>query len=103
MKNNSFKQTFYLGLVILISVTSFLFLIGYNVFIALSPKFKKDKVETYVNEPQFEKEIVHDTIYVDGPIIKINDTPKNITVIKPKKTLIVPEKRDTIINVDTIN
>lgn len=102
MKNNSFKQTFYLGLVILISVTSFLFLIGYNVFIVLAPKFKKDKVETYVNEPQFEKEIVHDTIYVDRPIVKINDTPKNITVIKPKKTLIVPEKRDTIFNVDTI-
>jgi hypothetical protein len=103
MKNNSFKQTFYLGLVILISVTSFLILIGYNVFIALEPKFKKDKVETYVNESQFEKEIVHDTIYVDRPVVKINDTPKNVTVIKPKKTLIVPEKRDTIINVDTIN
>jgi hypothetical protein len=103
MKNNSFKQTFYLGLVILISVTSFLILIGYNVFIAFAPKFKKYKIENYVDKPQFEKEIVYDTIYLDRPIVKINDTPKNITVIKPKKTLITLEKRDTIINVDTIN
>ena len=103
MKNNSFKQTFYLGLVLVISITSILMLLGYNIFIAVTPKFKKDKVETYVDEPQTEKEIVHDTIYVDRPRVKTNDTPKDITTIKPKTTPIVPEKRDTIINVDTIN
>jgi hypothetical protein len=75
----------------------------FNLFNVLLPKFKKDKLEIYIEDVKPEKEIVHDTIYVDGPIIKINDTPKNITVIKPKKTLIVPEKKDTIINVDTIN
>ena len=44
-----------------------------------------------------EKEIVHDTIYIDRPRVKIDDTPKNITSVTPKKTPIVSEKNDTTI------
>lgn len=102
MKNNSFKQTFYLGLVLVISITSILMLLGYNLFIAVTPKFKKDKVETYVDEPQTEKEIVHDTVYLDRPRVKINDTPKNVTIVKSRTTPVISEKTDTTILVDTV-
>jgi hypothetical protein len=76
-------------------------LIGYNIFRAVTPKFKKDKLEIYMDTFQPEKEVIHDTVYIDKPHVKSNDTPKNVTDIKPKNFSIAPEKGDTIIT-DTI-
>ena len=101
-KNNSFRMAFYLGLTIIVLVVSFLTLITVNVYNALTPKFRKDKLEIYIDDVKPEKEIVHDTIYIDRPRVKIDDTPKNITSVTPKKTPIVSEKNDTTIVVDTI-
>ena len=100
-KNNSFKTTFYLGLIVLTVITSILMLIGYNIFRAVTPKFKKDKLEIYMDTFQPEKEVIHDKVYIDKPNVESNDTPKNVTNIKPKNLSITPEKGDTIIT-DTI-
>jgi hypothetical protein len=100
-KNNSFKTTFYLGLIVLTVITSILMLIGYNIFRAVTPKFKKDKLEIYMDTFQPEKEVIHDTVYIDKPHVKSNDTPKNVTNIKPQNLSIAPKERDTIIT-DTI-
>ena len=99
-KNNSFKTTFYLGLTVLFLVVSLITLVMFNLFNVLLPKFKKDKLEIYIEDVKPEKEIVHDTVYVDKPIVKVNDAPKNVTVIKAKS--IVPEKIDTTIISDTV-
>ena len=101
-KNNSFRMTFYLGLTIIGLAVSFLTLIAINVYDALTPKFKKDKLEIYIDDVKPEKEIVYDTIYIDRPRVKNNDTPKNVTIVTTKKTPIVSEKNDTTIVVDTI-
>ena len=101
-KNNSFKKTFYLGLIILFVVASTTALIIFNLFNVLSPKFKKDKLEIYIDDVKPEKEIVHDTIYLDKPFVKINNIPKNFTVIKPKLVPVVSKKADTIVVLDTI-
>jgi hypothetical protein len=68
----------------------------------LSPKFKKDKLEIYIDDVKPEKEIVHDTIYLDKPYVKINNIPKNFTVIKPKLVPVVSKKIDTTVVLDTI-
>ena len=101
-KNNSFKTTFYLGLIVLTVITSTLMLIGYNIFKSVAPKFKKDKLEIYIDDVKPEKEIVHDTIYLDKPYVKINNIPKNFTVIKPKLVPVVSKKIDTTVVLDTI-
>jgi len=101
-KNNSFKTTFYLGLIILLVVASTTALIIFNLFNVLSPKFKKDKIEIYIDDVKPEKEIVHDTIYLDKPCVKINNIPKNVTVIKPKLVPVVSKKVDTTVVLDTI-
>lgn len=101
-KNNSFRMTFYLGLTIIVLAVSFLTLIAINIYDALTPKFRKDKLEIYIDDVKPEKEIVRDTIYIDRPRVKSNDTPKNVTSVTPKKTPVVSEKNDTTIVVDTI-
>jgi hypothetical protein len=90
-----------LGLVLFTTVSLILFLIVYNLFSSLNPKFKKDKLEIYMDTFQLEKEVIHDTVYIDKPHVKSNDTPKNVTNIKPKNLSIAPKERDTIIT-DTI-
>jgi hypothetical protein len=101
-KNNSFKTTFYLGLIFLFVFTSITTLILFNLFNILSPKFKKDKIEIHIDDVKPEKEIVHDTIYLDKPCVKINNIPKNFTVIKPKLVPVVSKKTDTTVVLDTI-
>jgi hypothetical protein len=98
-KNNSFKTTFYLGLIILFVFASTTTLIIFNLFNILSPKFKKNKPEIYIDDVKPEKEIVHDTVYVDKPIVKVNNIPKNTAVIKT--TPVVSIKIDTTIVLDT--
>jgi len=101
-KNNSFKTTFYLGLAVLTVITSTLILIGYNIFKAVTPNFKKDKLEIYMDTFQPEKEVIHDTVYVDKPHVKSNDTPKSFISVKPKSIPEVSKKQDTSVIIDTI-
>ena len=101
-KNNSFKTTFYLGLIVLTVITSTLMLIGYNIFKSVAPKFKKDKLEIYMDTFQPEKEIIHDTVYIDKPHVKSNDTPKSFISVKPKSIPEVSKKQDSSVTIDTI-
>jgi hypothetical protein len=79
-----------------------------NLFNALSPKFTKDKIEIYIDDVEPEKQIIYDTVYVDKPIVKINNTPKNVTIVTPKTLPVTQSKKDTnnvtkSIITDTIN
>jgi len=96
-KNNSFKTTFYLGLIILLIIGSVVSLIVVNVFNVLAPKFTKDKdkVEIYIDDVTHEKEIIHDTVYIDKPIVKVNSTPKNVTTVIPKSLPVTQGEKDT--------
>jgi hypothetical protein len=94
-KNNSFKTIFYLGLIVLLLIGSIVSLIVINLFNALSPKFTKDKVEIYIDDVTPEKEIIHDTVYIDKPIVKINNTPKNVTTVIPKSLPVTQGEKDT--------
>lgn len=100
-KNNSFKKTFYLGAIIILFIISISTLFVINIYKSLSHKSKKDKIETYIEDVKSEKEIVHDTVYLDKSSVKVNDTLKNVTVITPNS--IDPEKTDTTTTSDTIN
>ena len=94
MKNNSFRNTFYLGLIIVLVLSGLITLISINIYRSFnginSSKIKKD---SSVVELPLEKEIVHDTIYLEKtPVassIKPIDTPKQ------KKEIKVLEKTDT--------
>ena len=101
-KNNSFRTAFYLGLLIIIMLVSILTLIIVNLYRSLEPKFTKDKVEVFIDSGEPVKEIIHDTVYVDKPRVKLNDTPKNITIVKPKTLPDVSEKIDTLVIVDSV-
>jgi hypothetical protein len=94
-KNNSFKTIFYLGLIVLLLIGSIVSLIVVNLFNVLSPKFTKDKVEIYIDDVTPEKEIIYDTVYIDKPIVKINNTPKNVTTVIPKSLPITQGEKDT--------
>jgi hypothetical protein len=94
-KNHSFKTTFYLGLIILLLIGSVVSLIVVNVYRALEPKFTKDKPEIYIEDVKPEKQIIYDTVYIDKPRTKISDTPKNVTIVKPKTLPVTPIEKDT--------
>jgi hypothetical protein len=107
-KNNSFKTIFYLGLIVLLLIGSIVSLIVVNLFNVLAPKFTKDKIEIYIDDVEPEKQIIYDTVYVDKPIVKINNTPKNVTIVNPKTLPVTQSKKDTnnvtkSIITDTIN
>ncbi len=99
LKNNSFKYTFYLGLLIIFILGSLLLLIGINVYNAVTPKIKKDNTEIYIEKIELKKDTIHDTIYVDRPVVKSNNTPKSIIQTKPKETNIVV---DSTVIIDTV-
>jgi hypothetical protein len=94
-KNNSFKMTFYLGLMVLLIIVSISTLIIVNVFNALSPKLTKDKPEIYIDDVKPEKQIIYDTVYIDKPRVKVSDIPKNVTVVKPKSSPVISNEKDT--------
>lgn len=94
-KNNSFKMTFYLGLIVLLIITSISTLIIVNVFNVLSSKLTKNKPETYINDVKPEKQIIYDTIYVDKHSVKISDNSKNVTVVTPKSSPVILNEKDT--------
>ena len=94
-KNNSFKMTFYLGLIVLLIIVSISTLIIVNVFNVLSLKLNKNKPEIYINDVKPEKQIIYDTIYVDKSSVKVSDTLKNVTVVTPKSLPVIPNEKDT--------
>jgi hypothetical protein len=94
-KNNSFKMTFYLGLIVLLIIASISTLIIVNVFNVLSLKLTKNKPEIYINDVKPEKQIIYDTIYVDKSSVKVSDTLKNVTVVTPKSLLVISTEKDT--------
>jgi len=96
-RNNSFRMTFYLGLCIILFIVSILTTIIVNIWRALEPKLKKEKVEVVAEQYPLDTEKIHDTIFVEKPSTKIIDSPKVI-----KKQIGVVETRDTIISVDTL-
>ena len=49
-KNNSFKKTFYLGVIIILFIISISTLFVINIYKSLSHNFKKDKIETYIED-----------------------------------------------------
>ena len=102
MRNNSFRQTFYLGLLILILLSGLLTIIGINVYKSYSSKMKNSNIEdTFVNVDDVSKNI-HDTVYLEKPIRK--DTSKVIYVDKVKPIPSnVTKKLDTTKTLDTIN
>jgi hypothetical protein len=94
-KSNSFKMTFYLGLIVLLIIASISTLIIVNVFNVLSLKLTKDKPEIYINDVKPEKQIIHDTVYVDKSGVKVSDTLKNVTVVTPKSSPVISTEKDT--------
>jgi membrane glycosyltransferase len=97
--NNSFKTTFYLGLIVLTLTVSILTIVFINLYRYVSPKFKKDKIEIIAQEIKPEKQIIHDTVYIDRPVVKNNEITKNVSVIKPKISPKVLTEKDTIISI----
>ena len=102
MRNNSFRKTFYLGLVFLLILSGLLIVVGVNVYKAVSTTNKKPIVEDVViiqenpedslvsNISNFEKPMVKDTI---KPVEKVN-----IPTISPVVTI----KKDSTNNSDTV-
>lgn len=102
MRNNSFRRTFYLGLLILLLLSGLLTLIGINVYNSFSTKRNNTNVEDTMVSDSNQSIHIHDTIYLDKPIIK--DTVKVIPVIKVKpNTSNISKKLDTIKSFDSIN
>jgi ABC-type lipoprotein release transport system permease subunit len=102
MRNNSFRQTFYLGLLILILLSGLLTIIGINVYNSFSTKLKNTTVEDTMVNVGYESINVHDTVYLEKPIRK--DTSKVIHVDKIKPIISnVTKKLDTTKSLDTIN
>ena len=102
MRNNSFRQTFYLGLLILILLSGLLTIIGINVYNSFSTKLKKTNTEDTAVNLESESIGIHDTVYLEKPIRK--DTSKVIHVDKIKPIISnVTKKLDTTKSLDTIN
>jgi hypothetical protein len=102
MKNNSFRKTFYLGLVFLLILSGILIVVGVNIYKAVSTTNKKPIIEDVViiyekpedslvsNTPNFEKPIIKDTI---KPIEKVK-----IPTVSP----VVMVKKDTTNKSDSV-
>lgn len=90
-KYNSFKTSFYLGLVIILLLTMILSLITINVYNYVSPKFKRDKDnDTIIETPKIQQIIIHDTIFIEKPC------PEKITYYKQETPSQSPKKDSTI-------
>ena len=95
-----------MGLLVILMVVAVLSLVFVNVFRVVGENIKENKKTEVVleTEPQNnEVKIIHDTVYIDKPVYKSYDTPKNLQV-KPKLIQpIIVEKVDTPSKKDTIN
>lgn len=104
MKNNSFKYTFYFGLLIILVLSGLIVSVSINIYNSINNKIltKPKKEETTVielpsNSP--EKEIIHDTVYLEKPTIKVIDTQKQKKVTYQSPQII---KVDTSLSGDSI-
>lgn len=81
MKNNSFKYTFYFGLLIMLTVSGLITLVSINIYKTIynNNPIKKGKIEIIEIPVTAEKEIIHDTLFIEHP--------KPITVSTPKKEI----------------
>ena len=77
MKKNTFKYTFYFGLLIILGLTVLLTTVSFNIYKSVVDKMSTTKEEECVVEVPItsEKEIIHDTVYFEKPTKQI-DTPK---------------------------
>ena len=81
MKNNSFKYTFYFGLLIMLTVSGLITLVSINIYKTIynNNPIKKEKTEVIEIPITPEKEIIHDTLFIERP--------KPINVSIPKKEI----------------
>lgn len=99
MKNKSFKYTFYFGLVLILIISTLITLLSINIYNTVTSKnSEKKKIEPeFVDVPlDTEKEIVHDTIFLEKALPKTIDSPKQ------KKEIKVVIKKDSSLLKDTI-
>lgn len=78
MKNNSFKYTFYFGLLIMLVICGLITSISINVYNSVNNRIQTKKQDSVVVEVPMipEKEIIHDTIIVEKIITKPIDSSK---------------------------
>lgn len=93
MKNNSFKYTFYLGLLIMLVVCVLITSLSINVYNTINNKFHVKKQDSVVVEVPItpEKEIVHDTVFIERVIVKPMDSTK------PKKETDTSKYNDSVV------
>lgn len=102
MRNNSFRQTFYLGLLILIVLSGFLTIVGVNIYNSFSTKHNNTNIEDIMVSTDENLNKVHDTIYLEKLTLK--ETSKVIRGDKLKSVPNINKKRDTIITIlDTLS
>jgi hypothetical protein len=91
MKNNSFKYTFYFGLLIILIVCALITSVSINIYKTIynNNPIKKEKIEVIETPITFEKEIIHDTLFIERP------KPINVLIPKKETKLIQPKKIDT--------
>jgi hypothetical protein len=101
MKNNTFKHTFYLGLLIIVIITGLLTALSFNIYKTLTNKILIKKQDSSVVKIPFtyEKEVIHDTIFVEKPIIKpiVFTTPKKETKLIQSKKIDTTSFNDSVI------
>ena len=91
MKNNSFKYTFYFGLLIMLTVSGLITLVSINIYKTIynNNPIKKGKTEIIEIPVTAEKEIIHDTLFIEHPKPNIVSTPKkenkSVKLIESKK------------------
>ena len=92
MKNNSFKYTFYFGLLIMLTVSGLITLVSINIYKTIynNNPIKKEKTEVIETTVTLEKEIIHDTLFIERP------KPINVSIPKKETKLIQSKKIDTL-------
>jgi len=83
MKNNSFKYTFYFGLIVILVICGLITSVSINIYNSINNRIQTKKQDSVVVEVPIipEKEIIHDTIIVEKIITKPMDSSK------PKKEI----------------
>ena len=101
MKNNSFKYTFYFGSLIILTISAVITLFSINIYKTIynNNPVKKEKTEVIQNQMTLEKEVIHDTIFVEKPIIKpiVFTTPKKETKLIQSKKIDTTSFNDSVI------
>jgi hypothetical protein len=93
MKNNSFKYTFYFGLIIMLVICGLITSISINVYNSINNRIKIKRQDSVIVEVPItpEKEIIHDTVIVEKIVTKPIDSSK------PKKVVDTSHFNDSVI------